>query len=116
MKKTITGVTEVDILKDFFKLTLDIIGETAFGYKFNTLVSGENKVSKAVDIILKGKISVLSRVLERIIPFYDKIPFKQNVEVHNAMEVMKSTVSEVGISSQIHFLYYNLFMIFDVFF
>ena len=95
MKKSLTEVAEVDILKDFNKLTLDIIGETAFGYRFDTLVSGENNVSQAVETLLKGKISVMSRFLRRIIPFYDKLPLQQNKVINEAMKLTDSVVKKV---------------------
>ena len=98
MKKSLTGVAEVEIIKDFNKLTLDIIGETAFGYRFDTLVSGENRVSQAVETLLKGKIGVLSRFLRRIIPFYDKLPLQQNRMMKEAVELTDSVVKKVTIT------------------
>ena len=95
MKKSLTGVAEVDILRDFNKLTLDVIGETAFGYKFDTLVSGENSISQAVETLLRGKISVMSRFLRRIIPFYDKLPLKQNKVMNEATKLTTSVVKKV---------------------
>lgn len=97
MKKSLTGVAEIDVLKDFNKLTLDVIGETAFGYHFNTLISGENRVSQAVDTMLRGKISVMSRFMKRYIPFYDQLPIKRNKVISEATEVTKSIVSEVSL-------------------
>ena len=91
-----SGVAEADIHRDLSKLTLDAIGETAFGYNFNTLVSGENKVSQAVELILSGKISVVARVLRKYIPFYDMIPFQENVRLKEAAEIMNDFVNEVS--------------------
>ena len=97
MGKSLTGVAEVDILHDFNKLTLDVIGETAFGYNFETLVSGENKVSQAVSTLLKGRLSVMGRFLRRFIPFYEKFPLKENVAIKEATKVMQSIVQKVNI-------------------
>ena len=95
MKTSLTGVAEVDILKDFNKLTLDIIGETAFGYRFNTLISGENEVSQAVETLLRGRISVTARFLRRIIPFYDWLPLQENRMMNKATNVTDSVVKQV---------------------
>jgi len=95
MKTSLTGIAEVNILKDFNKLTLDIIGETAFGYRFDTLISGENKVSQAVETLLRGRISVTARFLRRIIPFYDKLPTQHNKMMAEAIDVTDSVVKQI---------------------
>ncbi|XP_065071288.1 cytochrome P450 4F4-like [Rhopilema esculentum] len=94
-ESSFSGVAEADIHRDLSKLALDTIGETAFGYNFNTLISGENKVSQAVELILSGKMSVVSRVLRKYIPFYDMIPFQENVQLKEAAEVMNDFVNEI---------------------
>ncbi|XP_065071289.1 uncharacterized protein LOC135695975 [Rhopilema esculentum] len=94
-ESSLSGVAEVDIHKDFSKLTLDVIGETAFGYNFNTLTTGENKISQSVELILSGKIGVVARVLRRYIPFYDMIPFPGNIKLKNAAKVANSVVTEI---------------------
>ena len=95
MKTSLTGIAEVNILKDFNKLTLDIIGETAFGYRFDTLISGENKISQAVETLLRGGTSVTARFLRRIIPFYDKLPTQHNKMIAEAIDVTDSVVKQV---------------------
>ena len=90
-----SGVAEVDIHKDFSKLTLDVIGETAFGYNFNTLTTGENKISQSVELILSGKIGVAARILRRYIPFYDMIPLPGNIKLKDAAKIANSVVTEV---------------------
>ena len=94
--KSLTKVAKIDIHKDFCRLALDIIGETAFGYKFNTVVSGENKVSRAVDTLLAGKISVMSRLMRRIIPFYDKFLDRYSTELVEAQQITNAAVNEVS--------------------
>ena len=95
MKTSLTGIAEVNILKDFRKLTLDIIGETSFGYRFDTLISGENDVSQAVETLLRGRISVTARFLRRIIPFYDWLPLQENKKMNEATNVADSIVKQV---------------------
>ncbi|XP_065071287.1 cytochrome P450 4A5-like [Rhopilema esculentum] len=94
-KSTLSGVVEADIHRDFTKLTLDVIGETAFGYNFNTLTTGENKVSQSVELILAGRSSVMARLIRRIIPFYDLIPFPENTKMKKAAEIVNGVVAEV---------------------
>ena len=95
MNTSLTGIAEVDILKDFSKLTLDIIGQTAFGYRFDTLISGENKVSQAVETLLRGRISVTARFLRRIIPFYDWLPLQENRKMNEATNITDAVVKQV---------------------
>ena len=94
--KSLTKVAKIDIHKQFCRLALDIIGETAFGYKFDTVVSGENKVSLAVETLLTGKISVMSRLLRRIIPFYDKFLDRFSTELRDAQQITNAAVNEVS--------------------
>jgi len=95
MKTSLTGIAEVDILKDFNMLALDTIGEAAFGYRFDTLISGENEVSQAVETLLRGKISATALFLRRIVPFYDWLPFQENRMMNKATNLTDSVVKQV---------------------
>jgi len=95
MKTSLTGIAEVDILKDFNMLALDTIGEAAFGYRFDTLISGENEVSQAVETLLRGKISATALFLRRIVPFYDWLPFQENRMMNKATNLTDSVVKQI---------------------
>ena len=59
-------------------------------------MSGENNVSRAVDTLLTGKISVMSRLMRRIIPFYDKFLDRYSTELVEAQQVTNAAVNEVS--------------------
>ena len=73
-----------------------MIGVTAFGYNFDTLISGENEISIAVETILKDRTGVFKRAMRRLIPFYDDLPFSETIGVKNAEKITDAVVAEVG--------------------
>ena len=48
------GFVEVLVSTDLARLTLDVIGRCAFGYHFNTVLSGETEISSAFSAVIKG--------------------------------------------------------------
>eukprot|EP00794_Sanderia_malayensis_P005736 gene5736-6437_t len=95
IEKSLLHVAEIDVGNDINHFSLDVIGETAFGYNFATLKSGESNVSKAVEMMIKVRGSFISRILRRVVPFYEKLPLKSNSESAKAMKIMNSVVNEV---------------------
>jgi len=43
---------DLEVLKDMSHLTLDVIGQSSFGYNFNTVLGGESKISEAFNLQL----------------------------------------------------------------
>ena len=80
---------------DLAHLTLDIIGRCAFGYHFNTVLSGETETSSAFSTVIKD-IS-FGRVMRKMfIPLYDYLPVNENKRARKALEITDETVLEVG--------------------
>ena len=84
------------ITNDLTRLTLDVIGQAAFGYNFNTLVSGENEISTAFNNILLGGSNMIYRLLRGIVPFFRHIPLPDNVRERKAQELTDNLVCKVG--------------------
>ncbi|XP_027047079.1 cytochrome P450 4F5-like [Pocillopora damicornis] len=88
------GVSEASISVDLTHLTLDIIGRCAFGYNFDTVLSGESEVSNAFsDVILEINFARLMR--QKLIPLYKYLPLPDNVRARKGLELTDKTVLEV---------------------
>ncbi len=90
-----TRVAEVDIAEFFNHYTLDVIGETGFGLRFNTVLSGESEASRAIERIITGRTPLKTRVLKRIIPFFERLPLKANIEMRKALKLTHTLVNQV---------------------
>lgn len=86
---------EVPVYTDLTHLALDIIGRCAFGYNFNTVLSGESEISSAFSTVMKGMS--FGRVMrKRLIPLYDYFPVAENKRAKKALELTDETVLQVN--------------------
>lgn len=82
------------IFTDLAHLTLDIIGRCAFGYHFNTVLSGETEISSAFSAVIKG--TGFGRIMKkRFLPLYDYLPVTENKRAKEAIELTDGIVLEV---------------------
>lgn len=95
MNSSTEGVSEVPVYTDLTHLTLDIIGRCAFGYNFNTVLSGESEISTAFSAVIKG-INFGRMMRLNIIPLYDYLPVAENKKARKALEMTDGTVLEVN--------------------
>ena len=89
------GFLEVPVSTDLAHLTLDIIGRCAFGYHFNTVLSGETETSSAFSAVIQD-ISFGRVMRKRYIPLYDYLPLAENERARKALEITDGTVLEVS--------------------
>ena len=80
-----------------------MIGEAAFGYKFNSVIGGHTKQSKATDVIFRGQFNFGRRALEYYLPFLKLIPSEERDRVNEAKDIACDTVFEVSLSMGLHF-------------
>jgi len=80
---------------DLTHLTLDVIGQAAFGYNFNTVLAGESKVSEAVSVVTGG-MSVRYVMLKSVIPFFELLPISETRRIKEAREIADNTVLQVS--------------------
>ena len=93
-KNAAEKVVDVSIHTDLTHLTFDIIGRCAFGYNFNTVLSGETEMSKAFTEVIKGLS--FARVLKKsLIPLYKYLPLEENIRERNAHKLTDDIVLEV---------------------
>lgn len=88
---------------DLTHLTLDVIGRCAFGYDFNTVLSGESEISNAFSAVIKG-ISFGQLLRKNFIPLYEYLPLAENKRAREALKITDGTVLKVnnfGITNQI---------------
>lgn len=86
----------VEVHDDLTHLTLDVIGQSAFGYNFNTVLAGESKVSEAVDLVISG-MSFRQLMGKTFIPFFEYLPTSENRRIKTAKEIADNTVLDVSI-------------------
>ena len=84
----------MDIEEDLSHLTLDVIGQSAFGYNFNTILGGDSKVSEAVAIVLQG-LNFKYLICKFLIPFYEYLPLEEIKKIKAAREIADNTVIQV---------------------
>ena len=92
----------VSVHEDLSHLTLDVIGQSAFGYNFNTVLAGESKVSEAVNAVIGG-MSFSYMACKALIPFFESLPIGETRRIKEAREIADTTVLQV--SKMIHFHY-----------
>ena len=85
----------VSVHDDLTHLALDVIGQAAFGYNFNTVLAGESKVSEAVTVVTGG-MSIRYLLLKSLIPFFTLLPIGETRRIKAARETADNTVLEVG--------------------
>lgn len=75
-------------------LSLDLIGESAFGYSFNTILGGSSKVSEAFTVLFLS-FNITFLVCKFLFPFFDYLPLAENRKIQAAKEITDNTVLEV---------------------
>ena len=85
---------DVEVLDDLTHLTLDVIGQTAFGYNFNTILGGDSKVSKAFATVFYA-LDFKYLICKFLIPYFDYLPLAVNKKIQVAKEISNNTVLEV---------------------
>ena len=95
VNSSIEGAKEVPVSVDLTHLTLDIIGRCAFGYNFNTVLSGESEISSAFSVVIRG-INFARLLRMNLIPLYKYLPLAENVRARKALEMTDGTVLEVS--------------------
>ena len=86
---------------------MDVIGETAFGYKFNSINGGHSKEARATDTILRGQFDMKRRSLEMVFPFFKLIPSEEKAKVDEAKTILNETVLKVKLCSQKNAMLYT---------
>jgi len=87
---------DVMVLEDLSRLALDVIGESAFGYQFKSVLGGETEITKAFSHLTTGvQIGALSMAL----PFYNYLPTNENRRKWNATKITNEVVMKVRSSS-----------------
>jgi hypothetical protein len=81
---------EIKAQKDLNHCTLDIIGQCAFGYNFDTVLSGDNQLTKAFTSIVQVT-NLKHLILMKLVPFY-KYFYTESKE---AMKVTDEKVLQV---------------------
>ena len=89
------GKCEDEIQEKFTRLTLDVIGEAAFGYRFNSLIQGHTAESSATDTIFRGQFNFARRALEYYVPFLKLFPSKERRRVEEAKDIVTNMVFKV---------------------
>ena len=87
---------ETEVIKELSHLTLDVIGESAFSYKFNSVLGGDSKISEAFNTVIQG-FEFKYLVLKLMIPFFDYLPLKENRRIQSAREISDHIVMKVHI-------------------
>lgn len=77
---------------DLNRLALDIIGESAFGYQFKSVLGVETEITKAFNHLTTGiRLGSFSMAL----PFYKYLPTKENRLKWNAIKITNEVVMKV---------------------
>lgn len=84
---------------DLNRLALDVIGESAFGYQFKSVLGGETEVTKAFSHLVT-EVSFHDDFLTSL-PFYKYLPTETNRLKRNATETTNDVVMKVRYSSVI---------------
>jgi len=84
---------DIMVQSDLFRLTLDIIGQTAFGYQFKSVREGDTEVTNAFNHMTTGVD--LSRLSLLTLPFFKYLPLEENRLKKNATEITNEVVMKV---------------------
>ncbi|KAH9076472.1 hypothetical protein Ae201684P_010416 [Aphanomyces euteiches] len=85
--------TSVDLYSYFTKLTLDIIGVSAFGFHFNALSTG-SPVVDAMELLMSPP-SMFYLVGKNFIPTFRSWPLPRLINEHEAKKMLYQTVDDV---------------------
>ena len=78
---------------DLTRLAMDVIGQSAFGYQFKSILEGETEITKAFTHLTTGVDPTRSSLLT--LPFYDYLPFEENRLRRNAAQITNDVVMKV---------------------
>ena len=78
---------------DLNRLALDVIGESAFGYQFKSVLGGETEITKAFSHLLTGV--TFDRGPLASLPFYKYLPTATNKLKRNATKITNDVVMKV---------------------
>lgn len=78
--------------KDLNRLALDVIGESAFGYQFKSVLGGDTEITKAFSQITTG---IRFGSLALALPFYKYLPTEENRRTWNATKITNEVVMKV---------------------
>ena len=81
------------VQSDLFRLTLDIIGHSAFGYQFKSMRGGDTDVTSAFNHMSTG--ADLGRLSLLTLPFFEYLPLKGNRLKSNATKITNEVVMKV---------------------
>ena len=79
---------------DLNRLALDVIGESAFGYQFKSVLGGEPEVSKAFGHLLTGMDFDSGPWM--LLPFYKYLPTEGNRQKKRASKITNDVVMKVS--------------------
>ena len=71
-----------------------MIGQTAFGYNFNTILAGESKVSRAFATVSHA-LDFKYLICKFLIPYFDYLPLAVNKKLQIAKEISDNIVLKV---------------------
>lgn len=86
---------DTDVQEDLSHLTLDVIGQSAFGYSFNTILGGKSKLSDAFTLLFQA-MSYRYLICKFLIPFFDYLPLAETKKLQSAREIADKTVLKVN--------------------
>ncbi|CAK4913797.1 unnamed protein product [Aphanomyces euteiches] len=92
--------TSVDMFEYFTKLTLDIIGISAFGYNFGSLTNQNERVLTAYKMMNQPP-SLFYGIGRQYIPGFDYLPFESITQRKEAKKILFETVGDV-IAAKLH--------------
>ena len=100
--KTISAKTENSkeckllVQNDFTHVSLDVLGECVFGYKFNSIEAGDTPVSRAFNDLFTGlnpTVAINRKVVEWF-PFLERF-LKGTIKRKEALKITDKTIKEV---------------------
>ena len=95
------------VVKEYFsKMTLDIIGETSFGYSFNSQKTDLNPFLAAAVKSTEGVLSLTSRAILKFFPFMWYLPFGPAKKLKETTKISARVLDEVQV------LLYNFIFLF----
>lgn len=84
---------DIMVQSDLFRLALDIIGQSAFGYQFKSARGGDTEVINAFNHMSTG--ADLGRLFFWTLPFFKHLPLKGNRLKSNATKITNEVVMNV---------------------
>lgn len=84
---------DIMVQSDLFRLALDIIGQSAFGYQFKSARGGDTEVINAFNHMSTG--ADLGRLFFWTLPFFKHLPLKENRLKSNATKITNEVVMNV---------------------